>query len=107
MDGALSVAILTARDQSTTTLFSTPRRDLKISLAVVVSITGTNTRNSSVTVKVSSTPQINMASSDARLFCKNKQENMKNKSKIGNLTEKQAQHALAGKCNKTKNQQLN
>jgi len=31
---------------------------------------------------------------------------MKNKPKIGNLTEKQAQHALAGKCNKTKNQQV-
>jgi len=27
--------------------------------------------------------------------------------KIGNLTEKQAQHALAGKYNKTKNQQVN
>jgi len=25
----------------------------------------------------------------------------------GNLTEKQAQHSLAGKCNKTKNQQEN
>jgi len=48
-----------------------------------------------------------MASSDARLFCKNKQENMKNKPKIGNLTEKQAQHALTEKCNKTKYQQLN
>jgi len=32
---------------------------------------------------------------------------MKNKPKIGNLTEKQAQHALSGKCNKTKNQQVN
>jgi len=32
---------------------------------------------------------------------------MKNKPKIGNLTEKQAQHVLAGKCNKTKNQQVN
>jgi len=73
----------------------------------VVSITGTNPRNSSVTGKVSSTPQINMASSDARLFSKNKQENVKNKPKICNLTEKQAQHALAGKCNKTKNQQVN
>jgi len=33
--------------------------------------------------------------SDARLFSKNKQENLKNKPKIGNLTKKQAQHALA------------
>jgi len=106
-DGALSVAIQTARDQSIPTLLNTPRRELKISVAVVVSITGTNPRNSSVTEKVSSTPRINMASSDARLFCKNKQENKKNKPKIGNLTEKQAQHALAGKCNKTKYQQLN
>jgi len=32
---------------------------------------------------------------------------MKNKPRIGNLTEKQAQHVLAGKCNKTKNQQVN
>ena len=108
MDGALSVAILTARDQSTPTLFSTPRRELKISLAVVVSITGTNLRNSSMTEKVSSMPpRINMTSSDARLFSKNKQENMKNKPKIGNLTENQAQHVLAGKYNKTKIQQLN
>jgi len=61
MDGALSVAILTARDQSTPTLFSAPTRELKISFAVVVSITGTNPRNSSVTDKVSSTPRINMA----------------------------------------------
>jgi len=43
--------------------------------------------------------------SDARLFSKNKQENLKNKPKIGNLTKKQAQHALAWKFNKTKNQQ--
>jgi len=41
-------------------------------------------------------------SRDARLFCKNKQVNLKNKPKIGNLTEKQAQHALAGKLKKTK-----
>jgi len=41
--------------------------------------------------------------SDARLFSKNKQMNLKNKLKIGNLTEKQAQNALAGKFNKTKN----
>jgi len=61
MDGALSVAILTARDQSAPTLFSAPTRELKISFAVVVSITGTNPRNSSVTDKVSSTPRINMA----------------------------------------------
>jgi len=33
--------------------------------------------------------------SDARLFCKNKQVNLKNKPKIGNLTEKQAPYALA------------
>ena len=61
-DGALSIAILTARDQSTPTLFSTPRRELKISLAVEVSIIGTNPRNSSVTDKVSSTPRITIAS---------------------------------------------
>ena len=40
--------------------------------------------------------------SDARLFCKNKQVNLKNKPKTGNLTEKQAQHPLAWKFNKTK-----
>jgi len=62
IDSALFIAILTAPDQSTPTLFSTPRRELKISLAVVVSIIGTNPRNSSVTDKVSSTPRINMAS---------------------------------------------
>jgi len=45
--------------------------------------------------------------SDARLFCKNKQVNLKNKPKISNLTENQAQHALAWKFNKTKNQQEN
>jgi len=45
--------------------------------------------------------------SDARLFAKNKQMNLKNKLKIGNLTEKQAQNALAGKFNKTKNWQEN
>jgi len=38
--------------------------------------------------------------SDARLFCKNKP-------KIGNKTVKQAQHELAEKFNKTKNQQEN
>jgi len=32
---------------------------------------------------------------------------LKNNPKIGNLTEKQAQHALAGKFNETKNQQEN
>jgi len=32
---------------------------------------------------------------------------MKNKPKIGNLTQEQAQHALAGKCNKTNNRQVN
>jgi len=46
-------------------------------------------------------------SSDARLFCKNKRIKFKNKPKIGNLTEKQAQPALAGKFSKTKNQQEN
>ena len=45
--------------------------------------------------------------SDARLFCKNKQVQLKNKPKIGNLTEKQAQHLLAGKFKKTKNYQEN
>ena len=39
IDGVLSVAILAARDQSTPTLFITPTRALKISLAVMVSIT--------------------------------------------------------------------
>jgi len=37
-----------------------------------------------------------MQSSDARLFRKNKQVNLRNKPKIGNLTEKQDQIALAG-----------
>jgi len=60
-DGALSVATPTARDQYIPILFSTPTRELKISLAVMVSIIGTNPRNSSVTDKVSSTPRINMA----------------------------------------------
>jgi len=45
----------------------------------------------------------NQQISDATLFSKNKQVNLKNKPKIGNLTEKQAQNALAGKFNKTKN----
>ena len=61
IDGALSVAIPTARDQYIPILFSTPKRELKISLAVMVSIIGTNPRNSSVTDKVSSTPRMNMA----------------------------------------------
>ena len=52
-------------------------------------------------------PLISGQSSDARLFCNNKQVNLKIKPKIGNLTEKQAQHPLAGKFNKTKNQQGN
>ena len=60
-DGALSVAIPTARDQYIPILFSTPTRELKISLAVMVSIIGTNSRNSWVTDNVSSTPRINMA----------------------------------------------
>jgi len=45
--------------------------------------------------------------SDAKSFCKNKQVNLKNKPKIGNFVEKQAQHALAGRFNKTKTQQEN
>jgi len=61
IDDALSVAILTAGGQSTPTLLSTLTRELKISFAVVVSITGTNPRISSVTDKASSTPRINMA----------------------------------------------
>jgi len=48
-----------------------------------------------------------MSNSDARLFCKHKQVNLKNKPKIGNFTEKQVQHALAGKFNETKNYQEN
>jgi len=40
--------------------------------------------------------------SDARLFCKNKQVNLKNKPKIGNLTEKQAQHAFGKKIQQNK-----
>jgi len=61
IDDTLSVAILTARGQSTPTLLSTLTRELKISFAVVVSIIGTNPTNSSVTDKASSTPRINMA----------------------------------------------
>jgi len=45
--------------------------------------------------------------SDAKSFCKNKHVNLKNKPKIGNFVEKQAQHALAGRMNKTKTQQEN
>jgi len=44
-----------------------------------------------------------LQSSDARLFSKTNQANLKSKPKIGNLTEKQAQNALAAKFNKTKN----
>jgi len=40
-------------------------------------------------------------SSDAKLFFENKQANMKNKPKMGNLTEKQAQHAFVGIFKKT------
>ena len=61
IDGALSVAIPIAWDQCIPILFSTPTRKWKISLAVMVSIIGTNPRNSSVTDKVSSTPRMNMA----------------------------------------------
>jgi len=38
--------------------------------------------------------------SDARLFFKNKQANLKNKPKMGNLTEKQAQRAFGRKMKK-------
>jgi len=41
--------------------------------------------------------------SDARLFCKNKQANLKNKPKMGNLAEKQAQHAIGKKIQKNIN----
>ena len=41
-------------------------------------------------------------SSDARLLCKNKQVNLKNKPKIGNLTKKQAQHASGKKIQQNK-----
>ena len=61
IDGVLSAAIPTAREQYIPILFSTPTRELKISLAVMVSIIGTNPRNSSVTDKVSSTPRMKMA----------------------------------------------
>jgi len=47
--------------------------------------------------------QQTIAHGDARLFSKNKQVNLKNKTKIGYLTGKQAQNALAGKFNKTEN----
>jgi len=42
--------------------------------------------------------------SDARLFCKNKQVNLKNKPKIGNLTKKEYHQisALPGNFNETK-----
>ena len=62
IDGTPSVAKLTARDQSTPTLSSAQTRELKMSSAVVVPIIGTNSRNSSVTANVSSTPRINIAS---------------------------------------------
>jgi len=48
--------------------------------------------------------------SDASLFYKNKQVNLKNKPKISNLTKKQAQHHmhwLPRKFSKIKNQQEN
>jgi len=78
IDGVLFLAILTARDQSTPTLFSTPRRELKISLAVVVSIIGTKPRNSSVTDKVSSTPRINMTSCAMSVLSSSATENITN-----------------------------
>jgi len=37
-----------------------------------------------------------VSSSDAKLFCKNNQVNLKNNPKLGNLTKKQAQH-VSGK----------
>jgi len=80
IDGALSVVIQTARDQSTPTLFSTPTRELKIPLAVVVSTMGTNSRNSSMTDKVS-TWRINMAScatSEMSLLSSSATENVTN-----------------------------
>jgi len=61
IDGALSVAIPTARDLYIPILFSTPTRELKISFAVMLLIIGTNPRNSSVINKISSTSRINMA----------------------------------------------
>jgi len=38
--------------------------------------------------------------SDARLFCENKQANLKNKPKMGNLTEKEAERAFDRKIQK-------
>jgi len=38
--------------------------------------------------------------SDARLFCKNKPANLKNKPKMCNLMEKQAEHAFDRKIHK-------
>ena len=40
--------------------------------------------------------------SDARLFCKNKQVNFKHKRKMGNSTEKQAQYAFGNKIQQNK-----
>jgi len=48
------------------------------------------------------TPVGCIANSDARLFCKNKQVNLKNKPKIGNVTEKQDQHAFGKKIRQNK-----
>jgi len=47
-----------------------------------------------------------MTSINARLFCQNKRENLKNKPKIGNSTEKQAQLRFVGKLNKAQNNQV-
>ena len=80
IDGALSAAIPTARDQYIPILFSPSTRELKISLAVIVSIIGTNPRNS-VTDKVSSTPRINMAccaTSDMSVLSSSATENITN-----------------------------
>jgi len=43
--------------------------------------------------------------SDARPFCKNKQVNLKNKLKIGSLTQKQAQHEFGRKIKQKKQQE--
>jgi len=80
-DGVLSAATPTARDQYIPIMFSTPTRELKISLAVMVSIIGTNPRKSSVTDKVSSTPRMNMvccATSEMSVLSSSATENVTN-----------------------------
>lgn len=61
IDNASSVVRLMVRDQSTSILSSAPTTERKMSSAVMVWDMGTNSRNSSVAVNVSSTPQINVA----------------------------------------------